>query len=35
VFTRIAQRMLALAAAIWHNWTLKTTGLRSLIAYDH
>ena len=35
VFTRIAQRMLALAAAIWHNWTLTTTGLRSLIAYDH
>jgi hypothetical protein len=35
VFTRIAQRMLALAAAIWHNWTLTTTSLRSLIAYDH
>ena len=35
VFTRIAQRLLALAAAIWHNWTLTTTGLRSLIAYDH
>ena len=35
VFTRIAQRPLALAAAIWHNWTLRTTALRSLIAYDH
>ncbi len=35
VFTRIAQRLLALAAAIWHNWTIRTTVLRSLIAYDH
>lgn len=35
VFTRIAQRLLALAAAIWHNWTLRTTDLRSLTAYDH
>jgi len=35
VFTRVAQRLLALAAAIWHNWSLKTTGLRSLTAYDH
>ena len=35
VFTRIAQRLLALAACIWHNWTIQTTGLRSLTAYDH
>jgi hypothetical protein len=35
VFTRIAQRLLAMAACIWHNWTFKTTSLRSLTAYDH
>jgi hypothetical protein len=35
VFTRIAQRLLALAATIWHNWATSTTGLRSLTAYDH
>lgn len=35
VFARIAQRLLALAACIWHNWSVRTTGLRSLIAYDH
>lgn len=35
VFTRIAQRLLALAAGIWHNWTTGVTSKRSLIAYDH
>jgi Transposase DDE domain len=35
VYARIAQRLLALTAAIWHNWTARTTDLRSLIAYDH
>lgn len=35
VFTRIAQRLLAMAAAIWHNWTTGITGKRSLTAYDH
>jgi Transposase DDE domain len=35
VFTRVAQRLLALATAIWHNWTTGTTSKRSLIAYDH
>jgi hypothetical protein len=35
VFTRIAQRLLALAAAIWPNWTIRTTRLRSLPAFDH
>lgn len=35
VFTRIAQRLLAMAAGIWHNWTTGATSKRSLIAYDH
>jgi hypothetical protein len=35
VFTRVAQRLLALAAGIWHNWTTGITSKRSLIAYDH
>jgi hypothetical protein len=35
VFTRVAQRLLALAAGIWHNWTTGVTSKRSLIAYDH
>jgi hypothetical protein len=34
-FTRIGQRLLALTACIWHNWSVRTTGLRSLIDYDH
>lgn len=35
VFTRIAQRLLAMSAGIWHNWTTDVTSKRSLIAYDH
>jgi hypothetical protein len=35
VFTRVAQRLLALAAGIWHNWASGMTSKRSLIAYDH
>jgi hypothetical protein len=35
VFTRIAQRLLALAAGIWRNRTTGVTSKRSLIAYDH
>ena len=35
VFTRIAQRVLALTAAIWHNDNLGLTVRRSLTAYDH
>jgi hypothetical protein len=35
VLTRIAQRLLSLAAGIWHNWTTGTTRKRSLIAHDH
>jgi hypothetical protein len=31
---RVAQRLLALAACVWHNWTIGAPG-RSLIAYDH
>jgi hypothetical protein len=31
---RVAQRLLALAACVWHNWEVGTPG-RSLIAYDH
>jgi hypothetical protein len=35
VFTRVAQRLRAVAAAIWHNWATGVTSKRSLIAYDH
>jgi DDE family transposase len=35
VFTRVAQRLLALTAVIWHNWTIGAPVKRSLIAYDH
>ena len=35
VFTRVAQRILALAAVIWHNWLINAEAKRSLIAYDH
>ena len=37
---RVAQRLLALGACVWHNWRLWEAGeleapIRSLIAYDH
>lgn len=35
VLARTAQRILALAAAIWHNWATNAQLKRSLIAYDH
>jgi Transposase DDE domain len=35
VFARVAQRLLALAACIWHNWAIGAPVKRSLIAYDH
>ena len=35
VLTRIAQRLLAMATAIWHNTNTGTASKRSLIAYDH
>jgi hypothetical protein len=40
LIARIAQRLLAMGAVVWHNWRLREAGeldtpLRSLIAYDH
>jgi hypothetical protein len=35
LWARIVQRLLALNAAIWHNWAVDTPVKRSLIAYDH
>jgi hypothetical protein len=35
LYARTAQRLLALAAAIWHNHTTGAPVKRSLIAYDH
>lgn len=35
VYSRVATRLLALAAGIWHNWLIGTTNKRSLTAYDH
>ena len=35
VCTRVAQRVLALTAAIWHNDRIGAPTLRSLTAYDH
>lgn len=35
VYARVAQRLLALTTAIWHNWRVNATDKRSLIAYDH
>ncbi|SCG64285.1 hypothetical protein GA0070213_10873 [Micromonospora humi] len=33
--TRVRQRLLALNAAIRHNWTIDAPVKRSLVAYDH
>jgi hypothetical protein len=35
VGTRVAQRLFALAAAVWHNWTTNAPLKRSITAYDH
>lgn len=35
VYSRVAARLLALAAGIWHNWLIDAPATRSLIAYDH
>ena len=35
VAVRILQRVLALTAAIWHNWRTGQPVMRSLVAYDH
>lgn len=35
VYSRVAARLLALAAANWHNWLTDAPNKRSLTAYDH
>jgi hypothetical protein len=35
LFARVGQRLLAMAAAIWHNTNTGAPNPRSLIAYDH
>lgn len=35
LWARVVQRLLALSAAIWHNWQIGAPVKRSLIAYDH
>lgn len=35
MITRVAQRLLALTAAIWHNDRTQQPVRRSLLAYDH
>jgi hypothetical protein len=35
LWVRVVQRLLALNAAIWHNWRIGAPVKRSLIAYDH
>jgi hypothetical protein len=35
LWTRVVQRLLALNAAIWHNWRIGAPVKRSLISYDH
>ena len=35
LYARVTQRLLAMAACIWHNWAAGTGDTRSLIAYDH
>jgi hypothetical protein len=35
VAVRVLQRVLALTAAIWHNWHTGQPTMRSLVAYDH
>jgi DDE family transposase len=35
LWARIVQRLLALNAAIWHNWQIGAPVKRCLIAYDH
>ncbi|GAB3751234.1 transposase [Nocardiopsis nanhaiensis] len=35
LWARVCQRILALNAAIWHNWLIGAPVKRSLVAYDH
>ena len=34
IYNRIAQRLLAMAVSIWHNWAAAEPVKRSLTAYD-
>jgi hypothetical protein len=35
LYARISQRLLAMAAAIWHNWATGAAVKRSLTSYDN
>lgn len=35
IYARVGQRLLAMAACIWHNTNIGVASRRSLIAYDH
>lgn len=35
VMARVACKLLAMAAGIWHNWTIDAPRKRSLVSYDH
>lgn len=35
VYARVAARLFAMAAGIWHNWRINAPRKRSLTAYDH
>jgi hypothetical protein len=35
VAVRVAQRLLALTAGVWHNWLVGSPSKRSLLPYDH
>lgn len=35
VMARVASKLLAMAAGIWHNWKVNAPRKRSLVAYDH
>jgi hypothetical protein len=35
LWVRVAQRLAALAAAVWFNWQLDAPVKRSLLAYHH
>lgn len=35
LLAKIAAKLLALTAGIWHNWKAAAPHKRSLIAYDH
>jgi hypothetical protein len=35
VYARVGAKLLAMSAAIWHNWATNAPRKRSLTAYDH